>query len=171
MRLEFRHECPSLEETMQFDRLFVGELQMNEEDRAELNARADGCSTWLYVDGRLAGEQVLVPVRSFDKGQWDEWNLQEINEIIKRDRHRLLCSLYVYSTTLLPSYQGKGLGKILSAYVLGYARGSRILGSICGHATTPGMCTIRHELGAVFGPTHEDWFGSGRKAQWYEHKI
>lgn len=163
MRLEFRHECPSLAETMQFEHLFEGDLQMNEEDRADLNENCISTSTWLYVDGQLTGEQVLVDALDFEPRGREPWDLPEI----VATNARCAAAAYVYSTTLLPEYQGQGLGKILSAYVLGHLRGDGFYKELCGHATSPGMAAIRHELGAVFGPTHEDWFGSGRKAEFY----
>ncbi len=165
MRLEFRHECPSLEETMQFEHLLEGELQMDEEGREDLNANRVNSSTWLYVDGKLAGEQMLVPAVDFLPCGREPWDLPEINQLTESP-DAPYC-LYVYSTALLPEYQNLGLGRILCTYVLGYVRGLGFDKIICGHATSPAMVALRQELGATFGPSHEDWFGSGRIANFY----
>jgi GNAT superfamily N-acetyltransferase len=76
-------------------------------------------------------------------------------------------SLYWYSTTVLPKFSGKGLGKMFRAYCLGLAMG-RGYTKICGHTFDPAMRHILDGLGAEWGASHEDWYGSGMTAQYYE---
>jgi len=163
MRLNFSHTCPSLRQTMRFEELFESGLQLSQEERINLNERCLDSSAWLYVDGCLAGEQVLVNATDFAPEGVDPWDLPEIIKTAKRRLH----TAYVYSTALFPEFRGMGIGLILSTYVLGHLRGYGHYRLLTGHATTSGMCAIRNKLGAVCSSTHEDWFGSGRKAEYY----
>jgi GNAT superfamily N-acetyltransferase len=77
-------------------------------------------------------------------------------------------SIYVYSTTVLPEYRGKGHGKQL---IEEFARYTSDQGHVklVGHATTLAMKHLREQQGAIFHSkgVHEKWFGTDRTAHFY----
>ncbi len=79
---------------------------------------------WMFVDGALAGEAYGIPMA----GGYGE--TMPGAELVVDD---LSTALYCFSNTILPGFQGRGLGAELKRHWLGMAsaRGLRV---IYGHA-------------------------------------
>ena len=140
---------------MIFDEQYEDVLQLSLEDKRDLLRHT--IATWLRCDGELAGEIYgLSP-----KELWDESD-EDIEDTDRADG----TTFYVYSTTILPSFRGRGLATILKAYFQGFvtARGYK---AIVGHATSPAMVRINEKFGATFGARHENWYGTTRVAHFY----
>ena len=154
MSLTFSHDVP-LHETMVFDEQYEEVLQLTLE--AKLDLLRHTIAIWLRSDGELAGEIYgLSPKR-----MWDECD-EEIEDTETSDGD----SLYVFSTTILPKFQGRGLATLLKAYFQGLAT-ARGYKAIVGHATSPAMVRVNEKFGATFGPKHDNWYGTQRSAYFY----
>jgi GNAT superfamily N-acetyltransferase len=145
---------------MIFEDQYEPELQSLAADKDYILDR--GLAAWMYVDGQLAGETFGLFVADDD-------------EVLIDLEDRPGGDFYVYSTTILPQYRGRGYGRILKAYFLGYLRGQfewfRLkfpTGVIIGHATSPAMLKINKEFGAVVLAEHRNWYGTPRTAWFYE---
>jgi GNAT superfamily N-acetyltransferase len=149
MRLTFTHDV-RIEETMIFDDRYEDVLQLTADEKRDLLRHT--IAVWMYCDGELAGEIYgLSPLRmSRDCGE-------EIEDTDESDD----TSLYVFSTTILPRFEGRGLATVLKAYFQGFAK-ARGYEAIVGHATSPAMVRINEKFGATFGPVHENWYGTRR---------
>ena len=154
MRMIFKDDV-NVAATMCFDDVYEAALQLSLEEKRDLLGHS--LAVWLFCDGELAGEIYgLSPKR-----MWDDC-AEEIEDTDRSDGD----ALYVFSTTILPRFHGRGLATILKAYYQGAiaARGYR---AIVGHATSPQMVTINAKFGATFGATHERWYGTERVAHFY----
>jgi GNAT superfamily N-acetyltransferase len=143
-----------------FEEVYESELQMEDEDK-DFILNEGNLGVWMYVDGYLAGESYGIRVGDIgdlddpDEPRWTEDVRNRVNDI------------YCCSTTILPLYQGRGLGGILKSYWLGYARAIWPYEVISGHATTPAMVAINRRFGAKFLSSHENWYGTKREAHFY----
>jgi hypothetical protein len=158
MRITFSHDV-AIERTMIFDDQYEAVLQLAVETKRDLLRH---CFTvWLFCDDELAGEIYgLSPKR-----MWVECG-EGIEDTNANDDD----SLYVFSTTILPAFGGRGLATILKAYFQGYAAALGF-SSIVGHATSPAMVRVNRKFGATFGPVHERWYGTERVAHFYRIGI
>jgi GNAT superfamily N-acetyltransferase len=154
MRLTFTHDA-DIEATMIFDDQYEEVLQLTVDAKRDLLRHT--FAVWLYCDGELAGEIYgLSPKRmSRDCGE-------EIEDTDESDD----TSVYVFSTTILPRFEGRGLATILKAYFQGFVK-ARGYTAIVGHATSPAMVRINGKFGATFGRVHENWYGTQRVAHFY----
>jgi GNAT superfamily N-acetyltransferase len=154
MQITFDHAV-AIDQTMIFDDQYEEVLQLTIESKRDLLRHC--ITVWLRCDGALAGEIYgLSPKR-----MWVECG-EDIEDTSETDDG----SLYVFSTTILPAFHGRGLATILKAYFQGFAaaRGYR---AIVGHATSPAMVRVNEKFGATFGPIHEKWYGTQRVAHFY----
>lgn len=151
MILTFRHDLTA-SQTRAFEPQYEEELRNEDEEKDYILSK--GLAVWLYVDGTLAGEAYGIIVRD------DE---EDIEDTAGRPD-----DIYCYSTTILPTFQGKGLGKILKAYWLGFVRAKCPGRTIIGHATNEAMVKINESFGARFLVSHGHWYGTGRVARFYE---
>lgn len=74
-----------------------------------------------------------------------------------------ISDFYIGKITILPAFQGRGLGRLLFTYMLGMTRGS-LFKRISLHATTEKMNHLSNLFGAQMGPAHSNWFNTGRTA-------
>jgi GNAT superfamily N-acetyltransferase len=144
----------SLNESMVFDDVYEPELQLEIEEKAEL--LKDAITIYMFVGGKVAGETFGLPT---DKLEEKLPNVIPSSSII-----------YCYSTTLLPIYQGQGLGSILKAYWLGMLRAHGYT-RVCSHATSPAALKLAQMFGVITGPQYENWCGSKRTAIYYEGAV
>jgi GNAT superfamily N-acetyltransferase len=142
-------------ETMCFEDVYENSLRLDRDEKTEIIS--NGVATWMLVDGMLAGEIYGVTPAHLD---------EDTPDVPKNDPR----SIYCYSTTLLPQFQGRGLSKILVAYWNGLARGAGFE-KVIGHATSPGIVAVRAFFGARFGATHCNWYGTTRTARYYECEL
>jgi hypothetical protein len=159
MKITF-HNTLDIEETMCFEELFEPELRLEaDEKRVIIN---HGYVVWMKVDGWLAGETYgITPSELFRKTG---------DRVPDTDPADVL-SVYCYTTSILPRYQGLRLAPILMAYFQGYLR-TLLRKKLIGHATSGKMHSLREMFGAHFtGSVHENWCGSKRVAEYYEQTI
>lgn len=163
MTLTFLDDLP-LEPTMEFEEAYEESLRISLEDKAELFSPHYGpVVDYLLVDGELAGETYGVQVAALAEDEEDP--LPDL-DIVPPDKQALTC--YCYSTTILPAFQGRGLGHILKAHWLGKVfNGGYDL--VIGHSTSPDMAYINETFGAhhVEGREHTSWYGTPRTARFY----
>ena len=158
MRLTFSQDVAP-EETMVFDEQYEEELQMTLEEKRDLLPHT--IAVWLRCDGELAGEIYgLSPKRMSD----------ECGESIDDTDETDGASFYIFSTTILPAYEGRGLATVLKAYFQGLVT-ARGYTAMIGHATSPAMVRVNEKFGATFGPTRENWYGTRRVAYFYRIEL
>lgn len=147
--IRFMSSVP-IDETMVFEEPYEGGLRLARDEKAALLEKA--VAVWMYVDGVLAGECYGVSPK--DLGE-------EIEDVTAVD----LDSIYCYSTTILPPFQGHGLGKLLKANWLG--RVAKRFTLVTGHSTAASMKAVNEFFGATHTVKHENWYESGRVAWFY----
>src|SRR5713226_9606894 len=115
IRLAFADRWP-LRKTMVFERRYHANLAMSLPDKREVLRERGALAVWMYEPGRrrLIGESYGVPVEAV-LAEEDPEGQDDLRPFAKKR------ALYVYSTTILPQYEGRKLGRILKAYVLGRA--------------------------------------------------
>jgi GNAT superfamily N-acetyltransferase len=135
------------------------EDELKEDFGAKTHLMACGTCIWLRVGGLLVGE-ILGCAPMYLSGVIPDVDCYDVH------------SYYVFSTTILKPYQGRGYGKLLKAYTLGLLRTTTYTFMI-GHATTPRAVKLNEDFGATFYPdkVHKDWYGSKRVAHFYSIPI
>ncbi len=151
-----------LTETMIFEELYHENLRLSLEEKRKLLERGE--FVWLYRAGtqELIGESYGVPVR--DAFEDDEEGFEDVQPYLDEK------AIYVFSTTILPTFQRRGLGKILKAFLLGVASqaGFEI---VIGHARSGASMQLDRTFGAETGVAHQDWYGSGETYYFYTLKL
>lgn len=152
-----------LSKTMPFEAVYHENLRLSLKDKKELLGRGE--CVWLYDAStqELIGETYGFPVREafniikgegFDDVQpyWDQK------------------AIYICSTTILPKFQGRGLGRVLKAFLLGVASqaGFRI---VLGHARSGASVQLNEAFGAKISTVHHDWYGSGETYYFYTLEL
>lgn len=157
MQITFKDHVP-VEDTMEFEQQYEDKLQWSTEDKDELITLCQPTVAYMYIDGKLAGETYgLSPADDYT------FRNEEIEDCNINDH----VSCYCYSTTILPAYQGLGLGKILKAYWLGLVK-ARGYQYVIGHATSPTAVSLNRSFGAKFEmKIHQHWYGTDRTAIYY----
>lgn len=147
MKITFQITSPPLEGTECFELVYPEALQVDLEHKAKLLIPAN-YPVWLLVDGKLAGEMYGLPDGEDDEG------IPDISDSPD--------NFYIGSFTILPEYQGRGLGRLLFAYSL--ARLQSCFDHVSLHATSEGMTALSDLFGLKVGPTRRNWFGTGKPA-------
>jgi GNAT superfamily N-acetyltransferase len=165
IRVAFTDRWP-LRETMVFERRYHSELAMSLADKRDLLQERNVLAVWMYVPGRrrrLIGETYGVPVQVVLADE-DPEGKADLQPFAKRR------AFYVFSTTILRRYEGKGLGAILKAYLLGRAfeGGHRW---VVGHAKEGASVALNLRFGAKLGRRHANWYGSGQPFRFYALKL
>ena len=143
MKITFTERL-AITKTICFEKVYEPELQLNLKEKRELLKLCT--SSWMFIDGELAGEVYGLRVRD---------NKETIEDCADYPD-----AIYCYSFTLLPKYQGKGLAKILIAYWLGKVDFPNV--EVVSHATALAMLSIFQSFGGRVYATHENWYGKGR---------
>ena len=115
---------------------------------------------WLYdaTTQELIGETYGLPVKdAFDK---DDEGFADVRPYWNRK------AIYVFSTTILPKFQNRGLGKILKAFFLGVASQAGFP-LVLGHARNGWSVGLNETFGAQIGKAHPDWYGTGETYYFY----
>ncbi|WP_301017329.1 GNAT family N-acetyltransferase [Thiothrix sp.] len=149
---------------MIFEGVYEPDLRSDLKDKAEMLREGD--TSWLFVNGNLAGEAQSIEVKKLCDMEEDE--MADIDD----PRYLTEKTSYLYSFTTLPAYQGKGLGKLLFAYHLGYLT-SKGYPLVVSHCTAPGMEALCHDFGALFTEdgVHKNWYGTKRTARFCEIRM
>ena len=162
LTLAFAREW-NLEQTMVFEPVYHENLRLSLEVKRELLARC-GC-VWLYDAGtqELIGETYGFSVREnleFLEGP-------EADDVYPfRDQR----AVYVLSTTILPAFQGRGLGKVLKAFFLGIVSQAGFP-LVLGHAREGPSVALNRAFGAAIHTAHPDWGGSGETYYFYTLQL
>jgi GNAT superfamily N-acetyltransferase len=158
MALSFARDW-DLEQTMVFEAVYHENLRLSLEAKRVLLARC-GC-VWLYDAGtqELIGETYGFPVRE---------NLAFLEGPEAGDVYpfRGQPAVYVLSTTILPAFQGRGLGKVLKAFFLGIVSQAGYP-LVLGHAREGRSVQLNRAYGATVHRAHPDWGGSGETYYFY----
>jgi GNAT superfamily N-acetyltransferase len=164
VRVAFTDRWP-LRETMVFERRYHPELAMPFADKRDLLQERDVIAVWMYVPGRrrLIGETYGVSVQKVLADE-DPEGKADLRLFAKRR------AFYVFSTTILPQYEGRGLGAILKAYLLGRAFGAGYRW-VVGHAKEGASVALNQRFGAVFRRRHANWYGTGDPYRFYVLKL
>ncbi len=110
--IQFKYAVP-LEQTMEFEAVYPEPLQLELSEKRELWEIPGSIFVWMYIYGRLAGESYGTPIAGSED---DIEGLSGIGE------HEKKISFHCYSNTILPEYEGQGLGTVLKAHWLGLVR-------------------------------------------------
>jgi len=152
-----------LSQTMAFETVYHENLRLSLDVKRELLARC-GC-VWLYdaVTQELIGETYGLPVSE---------NLAFLDGPGAADVYpfRGQPALYVMSTTILPAFQGRGLGKLLKAFFLGVVSQAGFP-LVVGHAREGRSVRLNTAFGAEIHAAHPDWFGSGETYYFYTLRL
>lgn len=136
----------------EFESLFPPELQLDDESRTALINHPTTIHITVNRNSYPKAEMILATPKTIHQTLGEE-----IYDTDKDDDE----SYYIYSTAVLPDYQGLGLVKAMRAMLPPNTR-------IIGHATTPRMRNLVIRDGATILNTHHNWYGSGRTAHFYE---
>jgi len=154
--IEFKYDVP-LEQTMAFEPVYHEAMQLNIWEKTEIRNAFGSIFVWMYVDRVLAGETYGVPLASHCE------LIEELGKLAEREKKS---GIYCYSNTILPAFQGRGLGSILKAHWLGLAVGDGFE-VVYGHARPGGSQALNAKFGAVFMDSFPDWGGSGEEYKLY----
>ena len=165
IRLAFTDRWP-LGETLVFEHRYHQNLAYSLSDKRDLLREPGALVVWMYEPGRrrrLIGESYGDPVKVFLAEENDEGK-DDVRPFAK-DR-----ALYLYSNTIVRTLEGKGLGTILKAYVLGRAfeAGYRW---VVGHAREGGSVALNLRFGAKLGRRHANWADTGEPYRFYTLKL
>jgi GNAT superfamily N-acetyltransferase len=152
-----------LRETMVFEPVYHENLRLSLEAKRELLPRC-GC-VWLYDAGtqELIGESYGFSVR-------ENLALLEGPEADDVYPFRERFAVYVLSTTILPAFQGRGLGKVLKAFFLGIVSQAGY-SLVLGHARQGRSVQLNRSFGATVHREHPNWGGSGETYYFYTLRL
>jgi GNAT superfamily N-acetyltransferase len=149
-----------LEETMEFEAVYPVQLQMTLRAKRNLLKTPGAVVVWMFVNSVLAGEAYGIPMQGF---------VQEMQgaELVQDDPAE---GLYCFSNTVLPAFQGRGLGEALKKHWLGMARerGFRV---VYGHARPGASQRLNAKFGARFLEDFPDWYGTGETYRLYRMPL
>jgi GNAT superfamily N-acetyltransferase len=146
----------ALEETMEFEAVYPASLQMTLPAKRALLKTPGAVVVWMLVDGALAGEAYGIPMAGFAAEM-------EGAALVQDDPAE---ALYCFSNTVLPAFQGRGLGEALKSHWLGLAAGHGFL-VIYGHARPGASQRLNAKFGAKFLGDFADWYGTGETYRLY----
>ena len=154
--IRFDYQVP-LEQSRAFEAVYHEALQLDLSAKGEIRNLPGSMFAWMFADGELVGESYGVPLATSD--ELFE-GLAGLTDEEKRG------AIYCYSNTILPRFQGQGLGTILKAHWLGLVvgHGFRI---VYGHARPGGSQALNAKFGAAFLESFPDWFGAGEDYKLY----
>jgi GNAT superfamily N-acetyltransferase len=154
-----------LRATMGFERVYHPNLRMSLPEKREVLEAPEALCVWMYDLRRrvLIGETYGIP-SAVAFGDDDEEGATDARPFVREG------ALYVFSTTILPRFQGQGYGTILKAYHLGRAAqaGYRVM---IGHAREGPSCALNAGFGAVLGKRHPNWYGTGEAYRFYVLRL
>jgi hypothetical protein len=138
--------------TMIFENEYPPELRLSLHEKIKLLNRND-YSIYMLLNNQLVGEIYGFPWHTI---------MEHIPNVTD--------GIYCYSNTILSSYQGKGYGKLLKSYWMGWVLSSEY-DKICGHCNMMnGSKNLNAFFGAEFGEIHWNWMESKIPHQYYEIK-
>jgi len=157
--IRFQYDV-ALEQTMGFELVYPAELRMDLTAKQHLRRAAAAVFVWMFVDGVLAGESYGIPMQGFVEDM-------EGAALVTADGRR---GFYCYSNTVLPIFQGKGLGAVLKVHWLGLVAG-RGFSVVYGHARPGASQGLNARFGARFLGDFADWYGTGETYRLYRMEL
>jgi GNAT superfamily N-acetyltransferase len=165
MNIKFTNEV-TLEDSLVFEKVYPENLQWDLDSKQEL--KDDGTEFLYMVDGdtgTLIGEAYFLPLDTMEDWLPDEEQPEDgLGPYYGKN------AMYAFSTTILPEYQGKGLGKTLKAYCLGLWKG-RGFYSALGHARDGASLALQQSFGAEVVETFPTWYGGDEPYNLYFQKL
>jgi GNAT superfamily N-acetyltransferase len=162
LTLAFAREW-NLEQTMVFESVYHENLRLSLEAKRELLTRC--ACVWLYD----AGTQVLIG-ETYGFSVCENFAFLEGPEADDVYPFREQPAVYVLSTTILPAFQGRGLGKLLKAFFLGIVSQAGY-SLVLGHARKGRSVELNRAFGATIHHAHPDWGGSGETYCFYTLRL
>jgi GNAT superfamily N-acetyltransferase len=150
----FLHEWP-IENTMAFEDIYPANLKLSLEEKLALKEQG---AEFIYIldikTGEVIGETYFIAV-------------DDLKEVIPGlSDWKGKNAVYVYSTTILRSYQNKGIGKLLKSYFMKYIADKYSL--ILGHARENASVVINKGIGAEIIKQEQNWQGTGETYFFYK---
>lgn len=163
--LGFMVTC-SIRETMYFEDCHKDVFRLSGEDKFELDdIGAKFCWFFDHETIKPVGEIIYIDVDKMRiilrANEKSDFGLNYFSG--KR-------AAYVYRTTVLPEYRGRGIGKCLKKYAMedmkneGYEY-------CCGHSRHGISSLLNKSLGAIFLKKYDNWFDTGEPYFLYKIKL
>jgi len=93
---------------MAFEAVYPEQLQMTLRAKRNLLKTPGAVVVWMFVDGVLAGEAYGIPMEGFVEQMQGA-------ELVQDDPAQ---AFYCFSNTILPEFQGRGLGEARGSWVI-----------------------------------------------------
>lgn len=154
--ITFNYNVP-LEQTMAFDAVYPEALQLDFSQKMKYREKPRSIFAWMLADGQLAGESYGFPLSSSDE------QIRGLDDLTDNEKKS---GIYCFSNTILPSFQGQGLGTILKAHWLGLAAGKGF-DVVYGHVRPGASQALNAKFGALFLESFPDWAGTGEDYRLY----
>lgn len=156
-KITFKLNLP-INETMCFEDEYEPGLKLSAKNKQTLK---DQGAEFIYLlceeTGELIGETYFIPV-------------DKLKEKIKGLSKWKNCNaIYVYSTTILSKYQGKGYGSELKKYFLNRIRDK--FNFILGHAKEGASWKLNQNFSAILIKKEQNWQGTGTPYNFYKIEI
>lgn len=165
MKIKFTNDV-SLEDSLVFEKVYPENLQWDLDGKQEL--KDDGTKFLYMVDedtGKLIGEAYFLPLDTME-----DWPSDEEQPEDGLGPYYGKSAVYAFSTTILPEYQGKGYGRILKAYCLGYWKANGFELAI-GHARDGASLSLQEFFGAEVVGRFDNWYQTGEAYNLYIQKL
>jgi GNAT superfamily N-acetyltransferase len=158
--IRFRYDVP-LAETMEFEAVYPEPLQFDLAEKEEVWKVPGTIFVWLFVDGAIAGESYGIPLAT------DDWEFEGLSELTDAEKES---AIYCHSNTILPPFQGRGLGTVLKAHWLGLVARAGF-DFVYGHARPGASQALNAKFGAEFMAEFDDWYGTVEAYKLYRLRI
>jgi ribosomal protein S18 acetylase RimI-like enzyme len=153
------HRTCKLKDTMVFEKLFKPSLRLTFRDKKDLLFKECEWRTWMFINGQLMGETYAVRLsKSTEKIEGCNWFTKD-------------STAYIYSTAILPDYQGQGYGALLKAYFLGLLSADKTLHYAVGHAYEGASIRMCEHFGAIPMRRFNNWYKTGRSVVLYQQFL
>jgi len=151
--IRFKYDL-TLDQTIAFEAVYPESQQLALSQKQQIRDAPGSIFAWIFLDGELAGETYGIPLESSIAG------LTDLTESEKK------FGIHCYSNTILPAFQGRGLGTILKAHWLGLAAAMGFE-AVYGYARPGASQRLNASFGAVFLRAFPDWCGTGEEYRMY----
>lgn len=165
MRIKFTSDV-SLEDSLVFESVYPENLQWDLEGKQEL--KDDGTEFLYMVDadtGELIGEAYFLPLDTMK-----DWSADEEQPEDGLGPYYGKNAMYAFSTTILPAYQGKGYGRLMKSYCLGYWKGNGFNLAV-GHARDGASLFLQEFFGAEVVERFDNWYQTGETYNLYLQQL
>lgn len=165
MKIKFIENFP-LEKSLVFESIYPENLQFELGDKQDL--KNSGATFITMIDeesGEPIGESYYLELDLME--DWEEDEHQKEDGL--GNWYGKKCA-YIYSTTILPPYQGKRYGAILKSFVLGRIK-KEGYDFVLGHARENGSIQLNEFFGGKREEKFEDWYKTGETYFLYSIKL